>query len=232
MQERLLQIMQMIQYCNIRAWKTVLTTVSIGNQFGFDNLSVNALELMNFKVKSTSKKTTATIMNLVLTISYSDQLTWIKYGKSITGVLDTKNINMRSKKYTNSIIRSLCECLLSNDDNYLTMDLSHEYVSTVESFIRDKSLVGTSDNVLTRWKELMSVGGRLELNPFAIWIADTALYENVIPLSVFMHALSDNLFKNQMIFDSSLETIQQFEIVMVLCRIKFNHFEVISQRTV
>jgi hypothetical protein len=41
MQERLLQIMQMIQYRNIQAWKTVLTTVSIGNQFGFDNLSVN-----------------------------------------------------------------------------------------------------------------------------------------------------------------------------------------------
>ena len=124
MQERLLQIMQMIQYRNIQAWKTVLTTVSIGNQFGFDNLSAYALELMNFKVKSTSKKSTATIMNLVPTISYSNQLTWIKYGKSITGGLDTKNINMRSKKYTNFIIRSLCECLLSNNDNYLTMDLS------------------------------------------------------------------------------------------------------------
>jgi hypothetical protein len=46
--------MQMIQYRNIQAWKTVLTTVSIGNQFGFDTLSVNALESMNFKVKSTS----------------------------------------------------------------------------------------------------------------------------------------------------------------------------------
>ncbi len=138
MQERLLQIMQMIQYSNIQAWKTVLTTVSIGNQFGFDYLSVNALESMNFRVKSTSKKTTATIKNLVSTIYYSDQLTWIKYGKSITDVLDMKNINMHSKKYTNSIIRSLCECLLSNNDNYLTMDLSHEYVSTIESFIRDK----------------------------------------------------------------------------------------------
>ncbi len=52
-----------------------------------------------------------------------------------------------------------------------------------------------------------------------------ALYENAIPLSVFMHALSDNLLKYQMIFDLSLETIQQFEIVMVSCRIKFNHFE-------
>ncbi len=53
-----------------------------------------------------------------------------------------------------------------------------------------------------------------------------ALYENVIPLSVFTHALSDKLLKeNQIIFDLSLETIQQFEIVMVSCRIKFNHFE-------
>lgn len=43
MQERLLQIMQMIQYRNIQAWKTVLTTVSIGNQFGFNTLSVNSL---------------------------------------------------------------------------------------------------------------------------------------------------------------------------------------------
>ena len=39
------------------------------------------------------------------------------------------------------------------------------------------------------------------------------------------HALSDKLLKNQMIFNTSLETIQQFEIVMVSCRIKFNHFE-------
>ena len=98
MQERLLQIMQMIQYRNIKAWKTVLTTASIGNQIGFDNLSAIALESMNFQVKYTSKTTTATIKNLVPTIFYSDQLTWIKYGKSITGVLDTKNINMRSKK--------------------------------------------------------------------------------------------------------------------------------------
>ncbi len=75
MQERLLQIMQMIQYRNIQAWKTVLTTVSIGNQFGFDTLSVNALESMNFKVKSTSNKTTATIKNLVPTIYYCDQRT-------------------------------------------------------------------------------------------------------------------------------------------------------------
>ena len=86
-------------------------------------------------------------MNLVPTIYYSDQLTWIKYRKSITGLSDSKNIDMQSKMYTNSIIHSLCECLLSNEDNYLTMDLSHEYVSTVESFIRDKSLVGSSDNI-------------------------------------------------------------------------------------
>ncbi len=68
MQDRLLQIMQMIQYCNIKAWKTVLTTASIGNQFGSDSLSANALELMNFQVKYTSKTTTATIKNLVPTI--------------------------------------------------------------------------------------------------------------------------------------------------------------------
>jgi hypothetical protein len=97
------------------------------------------------------------------------------------------------------------------------MDLSHEYVSTVESFIRDKSLVGSSDNVSTRWKQLMSEGGRLEHNPIAGWIGKTALYENAIPLSVFTHALSDKLVKNQMIFDSSLEIIQQFEIKMVSC---------------
>jgi hypothetical protein len=48
MQERLLHIMQMIQYRNIQAWKTVLTTVSIGNQFGFDALSVNALDFPRF----------------------------------------------------------------------------------------------------------------------------------------------------------------------------------------
>jgi hypothetical protein len=65
----------------------------------------------------------------------------------------------------------------------------------------------------------------LELNPIASCIGKTALYENAIPLSVFTHALSDKLLKNQIIFDSSLETIQQFEIVMVSCRIKFNHFE-------
>ncbi len=71
----------------------------------------------------------------------------------------------------------------------------------------------------------MSEGGRLELNPIAGWIGKMALYDNAIPLSVFTHALSDKLLKNQMIFDLSPETIQQFEIVMVLCRIKFNHFE-------
>ncbi len=88
------------------------------------------------------------------------------------------------------------------------MDLSHEYVSIIESYIRDNSLVGSSDNVSTRWKELISEGGRLEHNPIASWIAKMALYENAIPLSVFTHALGDKLLKNQMIFDSSLETIQ------------------------
>ncbi len=87
------------------------------------------------------------------------------------------------------------------------MDLSHEYVSTVDSFLRDNRMVSSLDNVLTRWKELMSEGGRLELNPIVGWIGQTALYENAIPLSVFTHALSDNLLTNQMIFDSSLETI-------------------------
>ena len=83
-------------------------------------------------------------------------------------------------------------------------------------------------------EKLISEGGRLEHNPIASWIAKMALYENAIPLSVFTHALSDKLLKNQMIFDSSLETIQQFEIVMVWCGVESNStiLRVISQRTV
>ena len=51
MQEHLLQIMQMIQYRNIRAWKTVLTTVSIGNQFGFDKFICQCVGIDEFSGK-------------------------------------------------------------------------------------------------------------------------------------------------------------------------------------
>ncbi len=101
-----------------------------------------------------------------------------------------------------------------------------------ESFLCDNCLVTSLDNVLTRWKELMSEGGRLKLNPIASWIGKKALYENAIPLSVFTHALSDKLLKNQIIFDSSLETIQQFEIVMVSFESNSTILRLISQCTV
>ena len=223
MQERILQIMQMMQYRNIGSWHTILSTHSIGNQFCFDSLSANALDSMKFQRQSTTISSTATILNLVPTISYSNQLTWIKYGKGITDLFDPKNVSLRSKRFTDSVILSFCDCLLSSD--YLTMDVSDDFSLSVPRFLHDHSLVTSPDNVLTRWKEVMSVGGRLEQNPFANWIAEKALVETAVPFSVFTHALCNTSLKNEIMLESTLEIIQQFEIVMMCCRIKFNHFE-------
>ena len=49
MQERRLQIMQMMQYRNLRSWTTILSTKPIRNQFCFDSLSANALDSMNLR---------------------------------------------------------------------------------------------------------------------------------------------------------------------------------------
>ena len=50
MQDQLLQLMQLIQYCHVSSFSTVITNHSIGEEFRIGQTSINGYEAMGFDV--------------------------------------------------------------------------------------------------------------------------------------------------------------------------------------
>ncbi len=88
MQDQLLQLMQMIQYCHVSSFSTVITNHFIGEDFCLENLSINGYKATGFDVTQLTHDveqsgfTIKTDMPIPMLV-YWDSFQWAKYGHHI-----------------------------------------------------------------------------------------------------------------------------------------------------
>ncbi len=88
MQDRLLQLMQLIQYRHVSSFSTVITNHFIGEDLCLENLSINSYKAMGFDVTQLTHDveqsgfTIKTDMPIPMLV-YGDSFQWAKYGHHI-----------------------------------------------------------------------------------------------------------------------------------------------------
>jgi hypothetical protein len=116
MQDRLLLLEQLIQYCHASSFSTIITNEFIGEEFCLRQTSINGYEAMGFDVtqliqnEEQSSFTIKTNMPIPM-FMYGDSFQWAKYGHHILpSSLDWTSHNKASlhRTFWNSFIEFLC----------------------------------------------------------------------------------------------------------------------------
>ncbi len=140
MQDRLLQLMQLIQYCHVSSFSTVITNHFIGEEFCLGQTSINGYKAMGFDVTQLNQDeeqslfTIKTIMPIPMLV-YGDSFQRAKYVQHI--VLSSLDLTSHDKgslhqTFWNSLIEFLCTDLdgnLSSTLNPLTASRLDHYLS-------------------------------------------------------------------------------------------------------
>jgi hypothetical protein len=102
MQDQLLQLMQLIQYCHVSWFSTVITNKLIGEEFCLGQTSISGYEAMGFDVTQLTEDeeqrlfTIETNMPIPMLV-YGDSFQWEKYGHQILlPSLDLTSLNKGS----------------------------------------------------------------------------------------------------------------------------------------
>ncbi len=106
MQDQLLQLMQLIQYCHLSSFSTVITNHFIVEEFRIGQSSINGYEAMGFDVTQLTQDeeqrlfTMKTDMPIPMLVD-GDSFQWAKYGHHILPTsLDLTNHNKGSLHQT------------------------------------------------------------------------------------------------------------------------------------
>jgi hypothetical protein len=134
MQDRILQLMQLIQYWTYGTFSTSITNHFIGVDVQLSKLSLNGYESMGFDVRSLTQDRdqdqftiiTQTPIPLAL---YDDRYTWAKYGRLIL----PQGLKINEKQ--NSSIRSMYRTVLQD---FLRIDLEGNISNTLEVSTKSK----------------------------------------------------------------------------------------------
>jgi hypothetical protein len=85
MQERLLKILQMLQYRHTGGWIIKMTNENLGPNGTLEDSTISALESLGFETSATKTGLhqatfSSMIVHLIPTVPYTDHVTWTKYG--------------------------------------------------------------------------------------------------------------------------------------------------------
>jgi hypothetical protein len=88
MQDRLLQLMQLIQYCHVSLFSTIITNHFIGEEFCLGQTSINGYEAMGFDVTQLTQDEEQNVFTIktnmpIPVLVYGDAFQWEKYGHHI-----------------------------------------------------------------------------------------------------------------------------------------------------
>ncbi len=88
MQDRLLQLMQLIQYCHVFSFSTIITNHFIGEEFCIGQTSINSYEAMGFDVTQLTQDEEQSLFTIktdmpIPMLVYGDSFQWAKYGHHI-----------------------------------------------------------------------------------------------------------------------------------------------------
>ncbi len=106
MQDRLLQLVQLIQYCHASSFSTVITNEIIGEEFCLGQTSINGYEAMGFDVTQLTQDEEQSLFTIktdmpIPMFVYGDSFQWAKYGHHILpSSLDWTSYNKASLHQT------------------------------------------------------------------------------------------------------------------------------------
>ena len=143
MQDRLLQIMQLIQYPHVSLFSTVITNEFIGEDFYLCQHSMDGYEAMGFDVTQVTQDVELNLFTIktnmpIPVLVYGNAFQWAKYGHHILpSSLDWTNHNKAGlhRTFRNSLIEFLCTDLdgnLSSTLNPLTTSKLDQYLSSLQ----------------------------------------------------------------------------------------------------
>jgi hypothetical protein len=115
MQDQLLQLMQLIQYCHVSLFSTIITNEFIGEEFFLGQTSINGYEAMVFDITQLTQDEEKNLFSIktdmpIPMLVYGDSFQWAKYGHHILpSSLDLTSHNKGSlhQTFQNSLIEFL-----------------------------------------------------------------------------------------------------------------------------
>jgi hypothetical protein len=102
MQDRLLQLVQLIQYCHASSFSTIITNHFIGEEFFLGQTSINGYKAIGFDVTQLTQDEEQSLFTIktdmpIPMLVYGDSFQWAKYGHQILpSNLDWTNHNKAS----------------------------------------------------------------------------------------------------------------------------------------
>jgi hypothetical protein len=216
MQDCLLQHMQLIQYCHVSLFSTVITNHFIGEDFNLSQHSMDVYQAMGFDATQSTHNeeqslfTIQTNMPIPLVVN-GDSFQWAKYGHLVL----PSNLDMTSNNkaglhqtFWNFLIEFLCIDLdgnLSSTLNPLTASNLDHYLSFFF-----EGLSETANKVEIFNQHMLHEKSK---HQFTEDIGDIALFATKISLSIFTNLFYQKLEKHSM-FELLLGTLQQFYFQM------------------
>jgi hypothetical protein len=210
MQDQLLQLMQLIQYCHASLFSTVITNHFIGEDFCLENPSIDGFVAMGFDVTQLTHDveqsgfTIKTNMPIPMLV-YGDSFQWATYGHHILPPsLDLTSLNKAGLHQTfwESLIQFLCTDLdgnLSSALNPVTASKLGHYLSRLFEGLSETANKGKKID-----QHLLNEQSK---DHFIDEIVDIALFATQIPLSILTNLFHQRFEKHPML-ESMLEILQ------------------------
>ncbi len=145
--------MQLIQYCHVSSFSTIITNKLIGEEFCLGQTSLNGYEAMGFDVRQLTQDEEQRLFTIKIDMPipmlvYGDSFQWAKYDHHILPPsLDLTSLNKCSlhRTFWNSLIGFLCTDLdgnLSSTLNPLTASRLDQYLSSLQEGLSETANKG------------------------------------------------------------------------------------------
>ncbi len=184
MQDQFLQLMQLIQYCHVSLFSTVITNHFIGEVFCLGQTSIDGYKAMGFDVTQLTQDEEQSLFTIKTNMPtpvlvYGVSFQWAKYGHHILpSSLDFTNHNKGSLHRT--FRNSLIEFLRTDLDGNLSSTLNLLTASRLDHYF--EGLSETANKGVIFDQHLLNEKSK---DHFIDEIVDIALFATQIPLSIF-----------------------------------------------
>ncbi len=214
MKDCLLQNMQLMQYCHVSSFSTVITNHFIGEDFYLIQHSMDGYEAMGFDVTQSTQDEEQSFFTLktnmpIPMLVYGDSFQWAKYGHILPSNLDLTSQNKTGLHQT--FRNSLIEFLHTDLDGNLGFTLNPLAASKLDHFL-STLFEGVSDTA--NQGKMFDLWNEKSKHCLIDEIVDIAVFASQIPLSVLTNLIHQR-FENHSMLESMLEILQQFYIQMV-----------------
>jgi len=209
MQDRVLQLMQLIQFKSNGNFRTAITNKLIGHDVVLDKLSRNGYESMGFDISSLIQDkeqdsfTIKTQYPIPLAF-YMYRYTWAKYGHRI--LPSTISLNQIENLQTHSLYRIALQQLLRTDlDGNLSTSLNPPTKAKLDEYLSTVVTLGDSFDEFFKNPESREL--------FEAKIKEIATSATIIPLSLFINLFAKKFPKHEYL-ESTHELMNNFFIEM------------------